>query len=253
MKFIRLNSRRISRANGLTLECLGVSLDAARRFSVTPRRLGAEARPDKRDWVARYFEIALPQGSPFGIRSTRLCILAIHTTLLSGVTIQRGPPCSPQSPATIKKMLASSQKPGAHIYRTISVPHSPRISVQARIHSAAERVPLVCLPKRRSYVARVELPALSYTRMRKRRREARQFLRTPDAAYRNHPYPNKAVTLHGVRCGTGSFMTYVRNLHRMSTFGTARRRPNSTAEMIRGNQSWRQRRRSRSLRQSLLR
>ena len=87
----------------------------------------------------------------------------------------------------------------------------------------------------------VEAPEiLVYDRSRKAAEDkaARRFLRTPDAhSYTRHPLATtKAVTIDmEYDEDVKAFVTYVKELHRMSTFGkTESAALNNTAEMIRG-------------------
>jgi predicted RNase H-like HicB family nuclease len=102
---------------------------------------------------------------------------------------------------------------------------------------------LVCLPQKDgSYVASVvDAPGiLVYEKSRgaAEAKASKEFLRKPDLhAYRNHPLATTdAVTIDmDFDEPTDSFVTYVKELHGMSTFGkTELEALDKTAEMIRG-------------------
>lgn len=120
----------------------------------------------------------------------------------------------------------------------------PEFPLKPRIHAPTSReFQIVCLPQKDgSFVASVvEAPKIIvYDKSRKRAEEraSKRFLRTPDPyAYRTHPLATtRAVTIDmEFDEESDSFVTYVKELHGMSTFGkTELDALNSTAEMIRG-------------------
>jgi predicted RNase H-like HicB family nuclease len=121
---------------------------------------------------------------------------------------------------------------------------TPDYPLKPRIHRRTKRqFRIVSLPQKDgSFVASVvEAPEIVvYDKSRKaaEARASKRFLRKPDLhAYRAHPLATtEAVTVdmeHDEQ--SGSFVTYVKELHGMSTFGeTELEALNSTAEMIRG-------------------
>ena len=124
-------------------------------------------------------------------------------------------------------------------------PHlAPDSPWKPRIHAPTKRrFHLVCLPQKDgSYVASVvEAPSiLVYDESRKAAEDkaSRTFLQKPDPhAYRTHPLATtKTVTIDmEFDEPTGSFVTYVKELHGMSTFGkTELEALDNTVEMIRG-------------------
>ena len=124
-------------------------------------------------------------------------------------------------------------------------PHlHPEFPLKPRIErSTARPFQIVSLPQRDgSFVASVvEAPEiLVYDRSRKAAedRAARKFLKSPDPhAYRRHPLATtKAVTIDMEYDKDAKvFVTYVKELHRMSTFGEAESAAlDNTTEMIRG-------------------
>lgn len=124
-------------------------------------------------------------------------------------------------------------------------PHlAPDAPWKPRIHQPTRRrFHLVSLPQKDgSYVASVvEAPSiLVYDESRKaaEQKASEKFLRTPDPhAYTHHPLAEtKAVTIDmEFDEETGSFVTYVKELHGMSTFGDSEMEAlDNTAEMIRG-------------------
>jgi len=118
-------------------------------------------------------------------------------------------------------------------------PDSP---LKPRIEPKTERrFQIICLPQKDgSFVASVvEAPAiLVYDRSRKaaEKKAAEKFLKTPDPhGYTHHPLSvTKAVTVEmEYDESAGAFVTYVRELHRISTFGdTESAALDNTAEMI---------------------
>ena len=124
-------------------------------------------------------------------------------------------------------------------------PHlAPNSPWKPRIHVPTNRrFNVVSLPQRDgSYVASVleEPSILVYDESRKVAEEkaSQQFLKGPDPhAYRDHPLARtKTVTIDmEFDEEAGSFVTYVNELHRMSTFGDNEMEAlDNTAEMIRG-------------------
>lgn len=124
-------------------------------------------------------------------------------------------------------------------------PHlHPEVPIKPRIeHKTARPFQVISLPQKDgSFVASIaEAPEiLVYDRSRKAAedRAARKFLKSPDPrAYNQHPLATtKAVTVDMVYDEEAkAFVTYVKELHRMSTFGeTERSALDNTAEMIRG-------------------
>ena len=124
-------------------------------------------------------------------------------------------------------------------------PHlHPEFPLKPRIEPETERrFQIVSLPQKDgSFVASVveEPKIVVYDRSRKSAedRAAKAYLKRPDAhAYRQHPLATtKAVTVDmEYDEDAEAFVTYVKELHRMSTFGeTESAALDSTAEMIRG-------------------
>jgi predicted RNase H-like HicB family nuclease len=121
---------------------------------------------------------------------------------------------------------------------------NPDFPLKTRIHAPTHRqFHIVSLPQKDgSYVASVvEAPSiLVYDESRKVAEEkaSKKFLRTPDPhSYRNHPLARtKLLTIDmEFDADTGSFVTYIKELHRMSTFGESEMDAlDNTAEMIRG-------------------
>jgi predicted RNase H-like HicB family nuclease len=116
--------------------------------------------------------------------------------------------------------------------------------LKPRVHAPTRReFQIVSLPQKDgSFVASVvEAPKIIvYDKSRKRAEEraSQSFLRTPDPhAYKAHPLAQtRAITIDmEFDEDTDSFVTYVKELHGMSTFGkTEIDALNNTAEMIRG-------------------
>ncbi len=116
--------------------------------------------------------------------------------------------------------------------------------VKPRIHRPTHRqFQIVSLPQEDgSFVASVaEAPGIIvYNKSRRmaEQKASEEFLRTPDPyAYRNHPLATtKTVTVDMEFDGqSDSFVTYVKELHGMSTFGKSELDAlDNTAEMIRG-------------------
>ncbi len=116
--------------------------------------------------------------------------------------------------------------------------------VKPRIHRPTLRqFQIISLPQRDgSFVASVaEAPGIIvYDKSRKtaEQKATKEFLRTPDPhAYRNHPLATtKTVTVDmEFDEDSDSFVTYVKELHGMSTFGKSELNAlDNTAEMIRG-------------------
>jgi predicted RNase H-like HicB family nuclease len=124
-------------------------------------------------------------------------------------------------------------------------PHlRPEFPLKPRIERKTARpFQIVSLPQENgSFVASVvEAPEiLVYDRSRKAAedRAARKFMKSPDPhAYKRHPLATtKALTVDmEYDEDAKAFVTYVRELHRMSTFGeTESAALDNTAEMIRG-------------------
>lgn len=124
-------------------------------------------------------------------------------------------------------------------------PHlHPGFPLKPRVERKTARpFQIVSLPQQDgSFVASVvEAPEiLIYDRSRKAAedRAAREFLKNPDPhAYKRHPLATtRAVTIDMTYDDdAGAFVTYVNELHRMSTFGkTESAALDNTAEMIRG-------------------
>lgn len=121
---------------------------------------------------------------------------------------------------------------------------SPDFPLKPRVHKLTERrFQIMSLPQRDgSYVASIlEAPEIVvYEKSRKaaENKAAKRFLDITDpCAYRSHPLvKTKAITVDmEFDEQTGNFVTYVKELHGMSTFGkTELDALNSTAEMIRG-------------------
>ncbi len=121
---------------------------------------------------------------------------------------------------------------------------SPDFPLKPRVHKLTERrFQILSLPQRDgSYVASiVEAPEIVvYEKSRKaaENEAAKRFLDTADPyAYRSHPLAKtKAVTVDmEFDEKAGVFVTYVKELHRMSTYGKSELDAlNATAEMIRG-------------------
>jgi predicted RNase H-like HicB family nuclease len=129
--------------------------------------------------------------------------------------------------------------------RQAPLPHSsPEFPLKPRIEPRTERrFQIVSLPQEDgSFVASVvEAPEiLVYGRSRKvfEDKAAKKFLKTPyPYSYTRHPLATtKAVTIDlEYDVDTEAFVTYVKELHRMSTFGvTEFAALDNTAEMIRG-------------------
>lgn len=121
---------------------------------------------------------------------------------------------------------------------TSDYPLKPRVS-----RPTNRRFQIVSLPQRDgSFVASVvEAPEIvMYDQSRKAAEEkvAKEFLRRPNSeAYKTHPLATtKAVTIDMEYDGPSkSFVTYVKELHGMSTFGDSESEAlDNTAEMIRG-------------------
>lgn len=128
------------------------------------------------------------------------------------------------------------QAPILHLHP--EVPLKPRIE-----RKTARPFQVISLPQKDgSFVASVvEAPKiLVYDRSRKAAEDkaAREFLKIPDPhAYKRHPLATtKAVTIDmEYDEEAAAFVTYVKELHRMSTFGeTESAALENTAEMIRG-------------------
>lgn len=126
-----------------------------------------------------------------------------------------------------------------------SLPHvAPNSPLKPKIHVATNRrFNVVSLPERDgSYVASVlEGPdILVYDKSRKAAEDkaSAQFLRRPDRdAYRDHSLARTRTVTIDMEFDeeTNSFVTYVKELHRMSTFGGSEMEAlDNTAEMIRG-------------------
>jgi predicted RNase H-like HicB family nuclease len=124
-------------------------------------------------------------------------------------------------------------------------PHlHPKFPLKLRTEpKTARRFQIVCLPQQDgSFVASVvEAPEiLVYGRSRKAAEEkaARKFLKAPDPyAYAHHPLAATKVVTIDMEYDevAGAFVTYVKELHRMSSFGeTESAALDNTAEMIRG-------------------
>jgi predicted RNase H-like HicB family nuclease len=124
-------------------------------------------------------------------------------------------------------------------------PHlHPEFPLKPKIeHKTARSFQIVSLPQKDgSFVASVvEAPQiLVYDRSRKvaENKAAKRFLKTPDPyAYTHHPLATtKLVTIDmEYDEDAGAFVTYVRELHGMSSFGeTESCALDNTAEMIRG-------------------
>ena len=124
-------------------------------------------------------------------------------------------------------------------------PHlHPEFPLKPRIERETGRqFQVVSLPQKDgSFVASVlEAPSIRvYNRSRKVAEEkaSQKFLKTPDPyAYKRHPLAiSKAVTIDmEYDPDAGAFVTYVKELHRMSSFGeTEAAALDNTAEMIRG-------------------
>jgi predicted RNase H-like HicB family nuclease len=121
---------------------------------------------------------------------------------------------------------------------------SPDFPLKPRVHKLTERrFQILSLPQRDgSYVASiVEAPDIVVYEKSRRAAEneaAKRFLGTPDPyAYRSHPLAKtEAVTVDMEFDEEADvFVTYVKELHEMSTFGkTELDALNATAEMIRG-------------------
>jgi len=133
----------------------------------------------------------------------------------------------------------------AHLAHHYPFPHlAPDSPWKPRIHVPTNRrYTVVSLPQRDgSYVASVveEPRILVYEGSRKAAEDkaSEQFLQSPDRhAYRDHPLARtKAVTIDmEYDEETKSFVTYVKELHRMSTFGDNEIEAlDNTTEMIRG-------------------
>jgi predicted RNase H-like HicB family nuclease len=120
----------------------------------------------------------------------------------------------------------------------------PEIPLKPRIEAKTGRAfQVVSLPQKDgSFVASVvEAPAIRvYNRSRKAAEEkaSQKFLSTPDPdAFRRHPLAvSKNVTIDmEYDPDAAAFVTYVKELHRMSTFGeTETAALDNTVEMIRG-------------------
>jgi predicted RNase H-like HicB family nuclease len=121
---------------------------------------------------------------------------------------------------------------------------SAEYPLKPRVHGPTRReFQVVCLPQRDgSFVASVvedpKIVVYDKSRIRAEEKASKKFLRTPDPyAYRNHPLAvTKAVTIDmEFDEESNSFVTCVKELHRMSTFGkTELDTLNNTTEMIRG-------------------
>ncbi len=120
----------------------------------------------------------------------------------------------------------------------------PEVPLKPRVERKTARpFQIISLPQKDgSFVASVvEAPKiLVYDRSRKAAEDkaARKFLKIPDPhGYRRHPLATtKAVTIDmEYDEAAAAFVTYVKELHRMSTFGqTESTALDNTAEMIRG-------------------
>jgi predicted RNase H-like HicB family nuclease len=120
----------------------------------------------------------------------------------------------------------------------------PEFPLKPRIEpETGRKFQVISLPQKDgSFVASVlEAPAIRiYNRSRKAAEEkaSQKFLKTPDPyAYKRHPLATtKAVTIDMEYDGdAAAFVTYVKELHRMSSFGeTESAALDNTAEMIRG-------------------
>jgi predicted RNase H-like HicB family nuclease len=120
----------------------------------------------------------------------------------------------------------------------------PEFPIKPRIEPKTGReFQVISLPQKDgSFVASVlEAPAIRiYNRSRKVAEEkaSQKFLKTPDPyAYKRHPLAiSKAVTIDMEYDGdAAAFVTYVKELHRMSSFGeTESAALDNTVEMIRG-------------------
>ena len=120
----------------------------------------------------------------------------------------------------------------------------PEFPLKSRIEpETGRKFQVISLPQKDgSFVASVlEAPAIRiYNRSRKVAEEkaSQKFLKTPDPyAYKRHPLAiTKAVTIDMEYDGdAAAFVTYVKELHRMSSFGeTESAALDNTAEMIRG-------------------
>jgi predicted RNase H-like HicB family nuclease len=120
----------------------------------------------------------------------------------------------------------------------------PQFPLKPKIESKTGReFQILCLPQKDgSFVASVveapEILVYHSSRTAAERKAAEKFLKTPDPyAYRRHPLvATKAVTIdmeYDEEAHT--FVTYVKELHGMSTFGdTEAAALDNTAEMIRG-------------------
>src|SRR5712692_10399654 len=116
--------------------------------------------------------------------------------------------------------------------------------LKPRIHRPTHRrFQIICLPQKDgSYVASVaEAPEIVvYDKSRKaaEKKASERFLRTPDPhAYWTHPLATTKVVTIDMEFDdeSDSFVTFVKELHGMSTFGkTELEALNNTAELIRG-------------------
>lgn len=132
-----------------------------------------------------------------------------------------------------------------HLAHHAPFPHlQPDFPLKPKIERKTNRTfQIICLPQEDgSFVASVvEAPQiLVYDRSRKAAecKAAKRFLNTPDPyAYKHHPLTaTKAVTVEmEYDEDANAFVTYVKELHRMSSFGeTESAALENTAEMIRG-------------------
>jgi predicted RNase H-like HicB family nuclease len=120
----------------------------------------------------------------------------------------------------------------------------PEFPLKPRIEPKTGRAfQVISLPQKDgSFVASIlEAPTIRiYDRSRKvaEERASQKFLKTPDRyAYKRHPLAiSKAVTIDmEYDADAAAFVTYVKELHRMSSFGeTESAALDNTAEMIRG-------------------
>jgi predicted RNase H-like HicB family nuclease len=121
---------------------------------------------------------------------------------------------------------------------------APDYPLKPRVHGPSNRqFQVISLPQRDgSFVASVvEAPKIViYDKSRKvaEQKASDRFLRTPDPyAYRKHPLATTKVLTIDMEFDeeNDTFVTYVKELHGMSTFGTTELEAlNNTAEMIRG-------------------
>jgi len=125
------------------------------------------------------------------------------------------------------------------------IPHThPDFPLKSRVQRETGReFQVVSLPQKDgSFVASVlEAPAIRvYDRSREAAEEkaSRKYLKTPDPfAYKRHPLATSKVLTVDMEYDNdaAAFVTYVRELHRISTFGaTASAALDNTVEMIRG-------------------